>query len=267
MSRELNQNMDETRRSILKAAGLAVAVGAGGVTAAKAVAAGNPDYTRDPKALNGKHWAMVVDVKKFTKPEDYQKCVDACHTTHNVPNFPDEKRKIEIKWLWTDDYDHVFPGNESHYAVEWLHHKQILALCNHCEQPPCVRVCPTKATYKNTEDGIVMMDMHRCIGCRYCMAGCPYGARSFNFADPRPYIKTLNPGFPSRTKGVVEKCTFCYQRLAEGKMPACVEASEGRLIFGDLEDPKSEVRKVLRENFTIRRKPELGTFPSVYYII
>jgi molybdopterin-containing oxidoreductase family iron-sulfur binding subunit len=84
-----------------------------------------------------------------------------------------------------------------------------------------------------------MMDFHRCIGCRFCMAACPFGARSFNYRDPRPALKQTNKQFPTRMKGVVEKCSFCVERLAEGKMPACVEASEGKLAFGDLFDEKS----------------------------
>ncbi|HIJ59758.1 MAG TPA: 4Fe-4S dicluster domain-containing protein, partial [Nitrospirae bacterium] len=116
-------------------------------------------------------------------------------------------------------------------------------------------------------DGIVMMDMHRCIGCRFCMAGCPYGARSFNFKDPRPFIKEINPEFPARMKGVVEKCTLCYELLAVGKQPACAEHSNGAIVFGDLKDPNSEVRKLIASNFTIRRKPDLGTGPSVFYVI
>ena len=99
------------------------------------------------------------------------------------------------------------------------------------------------------------------------MAGCPYGSRSFNFQDPRPFIEEQNTKYPTRTKGVVEKCNFCAERLAEGKLPACVEASEGKLVFGDLEDPNSEIRHILAENYTIRRKPDLGTEPSVFYII
>jgi molybdopterin-containing oxidoreductase family iron-sulfur binding subunit len=100
------------------------------------------------------------------------------------------------------------------------------------------------------------------------MAACPYGARSFNYKDPRPYISEgrENPEFPTRTKGVVEKCTFCYERLAVGLEPACVEASKGGLIFGDIEDPHSEVREILGERFSFRRRPELGTRPSVYYV-
>jgi molybdopterin-containing oxidoreductase family iron-sulfur binding subunit len=131
-----------------------------------------------------------------------------------------------------------------------------------------VRVCPTKATWKRESDGIVMMDWHRCIGCRYCVVGCPYGSRSFNWRDPRPFIEETNTEYPTRTRGVVEKCTFCDSRLDHGQMPACVEACKhGALVFGDLEDPDSEVRKLLSEHFTLRRKPALGTQPEVYYIV
>jgi molybdopterin-containing oxidoreductase family iron-sulfur binding subunit len=99
------------------------------------------------------------------------------------------------------------------------------------------------------------------------MAACPYGSRSFNFRDPRPFIEERNPEFPTRMKGVVEKCNFCAERLAVGKLPACVEASNGALTSGDLGDPKSEVRELLRSKFTIRRKPALGGGPSVFYIV
>ena len=112
-----------------------------------------------------------------------------------------------------------------------------------------------------------ILDYHRCVGCRFCMAACPYGSRSFNFMDPRPHVKDLNPAYPTRMRGVVEKCTFCAERLEKGQMPACVEVSNGAIMFGDLNDPNSLVRKVLANNFSIRRKPELGTDPGVYYII
>ena len=111
------------------------------------------------------------------------------------------------------------------------------------------------------------MDFHRCIGCRFCMAACPYGSRSFNFRDPRQFIEETNKEFPTRMKGVVEKCNFCAERLAAGKQPACVEASDGAIAFGDLSDPHSEVRELLKHNYTIRRKQGLGTEPSVYYIV
>jgi molybdopterin-containing oxidoreductase family iron-sulfur binding subunit len=183
---------------------------------------------------------------------------------------PELKNKNhEIKWIWEEEYSHAFPTQENPYFEEKVKGLPFLVLCNHCENPPCVRACPTKATFKRDSDGIVMMDFHRCIGCRFCMAACPYGARSFNFRDPRPFIKEekLNLKFPRRTKGVVEKCNFCEERLAVGKLPACVEASNGAIIFGDLADPDSNVRKIVSTQYAIRRKISLGTYPSVYYIV
>jgi molybdopterin-containing oxidoreductase family iron-sulfur binding subunit len=113
-----------------------------------------------------------------------------------------------------------------------------------------------------------MMDYHRCIGCKICLAACPYGARSINFRNPRPFIARLNPDYPTRSKGVIEKCNFCEERLAKGILPACVMAcQEKALVFGDVEDPKSEVRQLLYRKFTIRRRAELGTKPQVYYIL
>jgi molybdopterin-containing oxidoreductase family iron-sulfur binding subunit len=154
----------------------------------------------------------------------------------------------------------------------------VLVLCNHCTDPACTKVCPTKATWKRKEDGIVMMDMHRCIGCRYCMAACPYGARSFNWKDPRKYLREqdiVHP-YPTRSKGVVEKCSFCAERVRENSKdpkPACVEAANavpgGRdaLVFGDLSDEKSAVRRILSEKKTICRRVSAGTGPNVYYIV
>jgi molybdopterin-containing oxidoreductase family iron-sulfur binding subunit len=119
-----------------------------------------------------------------------------------------------------------------------------------------------------------MMDMHRCIGCRYCIAACPYGARSFNWQDPRPHIKDgIRPEYPTRTTGVVEKCNFCEERLRDGKEPACVAAcknipgGEGALTFGDLSDPNSDISRLLRQKNTLCRRPSLGTGPNVFYIV
>jgi molybdopterin-containing oxidoreductase family iron-sulfur binding subunit len=191
--------------------------------------------------------------------------IEACNKIHNVPvNITDKKH--EVKWIWSEEFKHAFPLTDNIYVNEKVKHLPFLVLCNQCENPPCVRVCPTQATFKR-DDGIVMMDFHRCIGCRFCMAACPYGSRSFNFKDPRPYIEEINPDFPTRTKGVVEKCNFCAERLAVGKIPACAEVSNGAITFGDLSDPESDVRKLLNENYAIRRKPNLGTGPSVYYIV
>lgn len=221
----------------------------------------------EPGALVAKKWGMVIDMSKCREEGEKgcQDCILACHREHNVPDIGNPEE--EVKWIWTEPYENAFPGQGHEYLKESLKDKSFLVMCNHCADPACVRVCPTQATYKR-EDGIVMMDYHRCIGCRYCMAACPYGARSFNFSDPRPFIKDVNPEYPTRERGVVEKCNFCVERLAEGLPPACVEACKhGALVFGDLEDPGSEVRKILSSHYAIQRKPELGTHPNVYYLV
>jgi molybdopterin-containing oxidoreductase family iron-sulfur binding subunit len=260
--------MDTTRRRVLELLGLSAAALSTppvlNALAAEAPAAA-PQIGRGKEALLAKQWAMVIDSRKFKSEKDVEPLVEACHSIHNVPHW-DEKR-WEIKWLWSAHYESAFSGTASgRFASEVVKDRPFLVLCNQCENPPCVRACPTRATWKR-EDGIIMMDFHRCIGCRFCMAACPFGSRSFNFRDPRPGIKQTNKLFPTRMKGVVEKCSFCAERLAEGKKPACVEAAGGKLAFGDLFDPESEVRKLIRENYTIRRKINLGTEPAVYYIV
>lgn len=261
--------MESNRRDFLKIGGIC-ALGLGALPVAEVLAATDlPKVMSEPQALVGKKWGMVVDMKKCWekgKP-GCKDCLLACHRVHNVPDIGTVKE--EIKWIWTEPFESTFPTQDNEFNVENAKERPFIVLCNHCTNPPCVRVCPTKATWKRAEDGIVMMDFHRCIGCRYCMAACPYGARSFNFREPRPYIQTeLNMTFPTRDRGVVEKCNFCYERLAAGLIPACVEACKCQaLCFGDLEDPNSEVRKLLASRFTMRRKPELGTQPNVYYIV
>jgi len=261
--------MDNNRRSFMKIAGIsALGIGANPVLNAFASSqehGKNPEaeFLTKEEALTAKRWGMVVDTRKLSE-EINAKIFEACHSIHNVPEM--ENKNHEIKWIWEDGYHHVFPTKANEYLNERLEGLPFLVLCNQCKDAPCVRACPTKATFQR-EDGIVMMDFHRCIGCRFCMAACPYGSRSFNFRDPRPFIEEINPEFPTRMKGVVEKCNFCAERLAVGEMPACVEVSEGALTFGDLEDPESDVRKLLETNYTIRRKQALGTGPSIYYIV
>lgn len=258
--------MNKSRRSFLKVAGLSVfALSSGLATMAGSAQAGARigSYEPNAKALKAKRWAMVIDTRAFKNAKEYAPIIEACHKAHNVPTMEGHQ---DIKWMWLEKFDHAFPDDLNEHLTSRVKDASYPLLCNHCTNPPCVRVCPTQATYQ-MEDGIIAMDYHRCIGCRFCMAGCPFGARSFNFRDPQPYVKDVNPEFPMRTRGVVEKCTFCTERLAQGKLPACVEASEGAMIFGDLNDPGSPVRQALSENFTIRRKPTLGTQPGVYYII
>ena len=193
----------------------------------------------------GPQWAFLIDLRRC---DGCDHCTTACQSAHYLS---EEQTWIKVYKL----------TNAAGLTLA------MPRLCMHCENPPCVRVCPTQATWKR-EDGIVMMDWHRCIGCRYCMAGCPYGSRSFNWSDPRPAIRTITPDFPTRSKGVVEKCTFCEERLAKNQMPACVEACPDKaIVFGDVRDPGSEVRALLRSRLALRRKAELGTGPAVYYIV
>ena len=209
-----------------------------------------------------KRWVMVMHTTKCMQDQGCNLCIRACHQGHNVPSIPDARH--EVKWIWKERFRQLFGADAVPATAE---DRLGLALCNHCDNPPCTRVCPTGATWKRA-DGIVMMDEHRCIGCRYCMAACPYGARSFNFVDPRPYVAAASADFPRRTTGVVEKCNFCEERLGAGKLPLCVEACPERaLLFGDYNDPHSEVRQVLQSRYAIRRHPELGARPSVFYVI
>jgi molybdopterin-containing oxidoreductase family iron-sulfur binding subunit len=218
------------------------------------------------KDRTNKRWAMVFDMRKCREQKDCNKCIEACHKIHNVPQIDNPKH--EVKWIWKETFEHSFPSQNHEYLSNSIKNSPNLVLCNHCDNPPCVNVCPTQATFKRESDGIVMMDFHRCIGCRYCMVGCPYGARSFNWQEPKPYVKEINTQFPLRTKGVVEKCNLCAERIAKDQIPACAEACEHKAItFGDLHDPDSEVRKILSSNDTIRRKPHLNTLPNVYYIM
>jgi Fe-S-cluster-containing dehydrogenase component len=208
-------------------------------------------------------WGMAIDTAKCASQPNCTKCIDACHLSHNVPKIADVRH--DVTWIRKEPFAHAFHSQVDEYSS--LAAAPAMVLCNHCDNPPCVRVCPTQATWKR-EDGIVAMDWHRCIGCRYCMAACPYGSRSFNFVDPRPQIAKPNPDYPTRTKGVVEKCTFCAERLAVGRVPICVEACTAKaLVFGNLADPKSQIRQLLAARHHIRRKPELGTRPEVFYIV
>ncbi len=257
--------MEITRRTLLKVAGLTL-LGLSAKPGWEIISAlDRPEPSPASGPLADKKWAMAVDLKRCWLRKECRDCIDVCHRIHNVPDMGSLKE--EIKWAWLVPYKEVFPEHEFEVTEEDYQNKPVLLLCNHCDDPPCVMYCPTRATWKR-EDGIVMMDYHRCIGCRYCMAGCPFGSRSFNWREPRPFIKKVNPEFPTRTRGVVEKCNFCVERLDQGLIPACVEAcKEKALIFGNLKDPQSEIRRVLQNRVVYQRQPELGTKPKVYYIL
>lgn len=252
--------MTPTRRQFLIIAGVS-AVGILCPSVARLMASRSASPA--PTGLKARRWGMAVDAAKCRA--ECTDCFTACHTVHNVPDIGNPKE--EVKWIWPERFEHVFHAESHAHIPEAMRARPVPILCNHCDNPPCVRVCPTGATFRRP-DGIVMMDSHRCIGCKICLAACPYGARSINFRNPRPFIGTLNPDFPTRSKGVIEKCNFCEERLAKGILPACVTACEEKaLVFGDMEDPVSEVRRLLDRKFSIRRRAELGTKPQVYYIL
>lgn len=230
-------------------------------------------------------FGMVIDLDRCTA---CQACVVACRTENNVPfSEPDESERIRhIFWM---EFLSKVEGTYPNVKVTLMPRP-----CLHCEQPPCVQVCPVEATWKR-DDGLVMQDYERCIGCRYCMGACPYGARHFNWYRPQwipPMDQYINPdigpergqGPRPRPKGVVEKCTFCIQRLekvvakakAEGRRPrdeelmrmtACSQACPARAItFGDFDEPESTVSKLARSTRAFRLKEELGTRPQVVYL-
>jgi len=255
------------RKEFIKFTGIAALFGMAGKGAVNIVTELEATPKKPFKAKPGqKRYGMVIDTRKCK--EGCNVCMDKCHEEYNVPRSKVKGYdKNELKWLWKEEAHYLFP-DESRYQTYVNPKKKVLTVCMHCDNPPCVRVCPTQATFKRESDGIVMMDFHRCIGCRFCMAGCPYGARSFNYFDPRKSLDKINPDFPTRTMGVVEKCSFCAERVVENKQPHCVKVCpEKALTFGDLNDPKSEINRVLKENRTMRRKPELGAEPCVFYIV
>ena len=257
------------RRTFLKIAGLSLLFG--GAIEEFVVKEGKKVWAEVNKNKSGKkvRWAMAIDTRRLTE-EDCKRIIKACHRAHNVPDIPYPHK--EVRWIWESSFEHAFPELAKELKLnkevqpEKLENRYYLLLCNHCEHPMCVRVCPVKATFKR-EDGIVVQDYHRCIGCKFCMAACPYGSRSYNFYYPKEYLKEVNPDFPARTMGVVEKCIFCYERLDKGELPYCVEVSNGKIYFGNVYDPDSEISKVLKNNIVLVRKPELGTGPMVFYII
>jgi Fe-S-cluster-containing dehydrogenase component len=254
-----------TRRDALTILGLGglAAVTGKWVTDSQLFPAQTKPETEAPERAGKHRWVMVISMETCTGCDQ---CTYACQASKNTPDT--------ILWN-VISHEYTSKGWEYHIARP----------CLHCENPPCTDVCPVGATYRREVDGLVVMDYDKCIGCRYCMVACPYGARSFNWEDPkdlpRSYIPEWgDPEVPMRPRGVVEKCTFCIERMnraiAEGLTPGedfevtppCVTAcpAEAR-FFGDLNDPDSQVSQLLRENSAIRLREDLGTNPRVYYIL
>ena len=182
-------------------------------------------------AIKKKRYALVIDSRKCI---NCKACVVACKAENKVPvghfrNKINEERKGE------------FPTLSINFEPEQ---------CHHCDEPSCVRVCPTGASWQR-KDGIVLVNYDECIGCRYCMIACPYDARYFN-----------------EEEGVVDKCTFCVQRVDKGELPACVETCPSKVrVFGDLEDPKSRIRELLATRRYKVKEPQTGNGPQLYYLL
>lgn len=215
--------------------------------------------TLDQSGVKGHTWRFVVDL---TKCIGCGRCVRACKLENNVPLEPEYNRTWVERYVISDSEEVYVDSPDAGingFTPEYMNLKYqnlsinksffVPKLCNQCNKPPCVSVCPVGATYA-TKEGAVLVDRKACIGCRYCIQACPYGAR---FLDPR--FK------------VVDKCTWCYHRVTKGLPPVCVEVCPvGARMFGDISDRDSAVSKVLKQSAFGVLKPELGTEPMVYYI-
>ena len=243
------------------------------------VAAGAGADQYDPRSH---FWGFIVD---NTKCIGCGRCVLACKLENNVPFGPSYNRTWVERYRMTEDGEFVVdspnsgidgfvvaseneegrasgeaPAGSASADREHRSFKKaffVPKLCNQCENPPCVQVCPVGASYK-TQDGVILIDQPRCIGCKYCIEACPYAAR---------YLVPKGERTPGGEVHVADKCTWCYHRITKGRQPACVEVCPvGARIAGDMTDPESPVSRILREQRVSVLKPELGTKPKVYYI-
>ncbi len=223
-----------------------------GVVAGMTVAPGLLLYTAtmahhaDDSVSAKVRWGMLIDTSKCAT--GCNECVNACATEHGIT----EETRDDIKPQWIRKVGLRDKQTKKEYSLP--------VMCQHCELPPCVDVCPTGASFKRA-DGIVLVDKHICIGCRYCMMACPYKARSFVHES----LENQKPHSP-RGKGTVEACTFCVYRVDNGEQPACVEAcSHKAMLFGDINDPNSEIYKKLSEVSSTALRPDMRLNPGVRY--
>ena len=231
-------------------------------------AAGKPVKVSDAGPMPGVVFAYALDLSRCI---GCRRCVYACVEENN------QSRDPEVQWIRVLAMDkekgvdlvHADP----YYNPETVPEDgkfYVPTQCQHCRNAPCTKVCPTGATWTEP-DGIVVIDYDWCIGCRYCMAACPYGARHFNWGEPAVPAEEINTdmhylGNRPRKQGVVEKCTFCIQRTRAGRYPACVEACPvGARKFGNLLDPDSEIRYIIEHKRVLFLRPELNTMPKFFY--
>ena len=204
-------------------------------------------------------YGMAIDIKR---------CI-GCHTCsvtfkemNNLPNDIWWNRVLTIHGESMDAASAPWPKGKLEFMP---------VSCQHCANPACVKVCPVGATYKDKDTGVVRQDYDKCIGCRMCMAACPYtGVRSFNWEEPKYSVNFAvgDADVPAHQKHTVEKCTFCWHRLAKGEEPACMVLCPERARFwGDLDDPSSSVSRAMRGRQYKQLLPEKGTKPSVYYLV
>ena len=208
---------------------------------------------------------MVIDTKNCIACHT---CAVACKVENNLPDGIWWNRILTKGGANMDTPSGVYPKKGEKPTLKMDYYP---ISCQHCASPACVKVCPVGATYKDKETGVVRQDYDKCIGCRMCIAACPYtGIRSFNWEKPKWAIEVAmgDADVQTHQKHTVEKCTMCWHRLAKGLEPACIEPCPARIrFFGDLEDPNSEVSKLIAKNQYVQLLPEKGTKPSVYDLI
>lgn len=258
----VSESAVESRRRFLKAMAAAGTALAGALVTehvAASPAAPDDDARAAPdapaKGDSAHQWAFVVDLRRC---DGCGKCTTACQEMHHLA--PDQ--------TWIKVYSITDPSGLTHPMPR---------LCMHCENPPCVRVCPVAATYQNSE-GVVLVNQDVCIGCRTCMAACPYEARYFNWDEPPAASSTLMQAMPEYPvpgkQGTVGKCILCVHNTQVGKLPACVEGCTMEALYiGDLKTDVAtngretvKLSKFLRDNDAVRYREELGTRPRVWYI-
>jgi molybdopterin-containing oxidoreductase family iron-sulfur binding subunit len=233
-------DIDTQRRNFLK-----TTLGAAAITIAPGMMLFDVAHGKT-EAANGKvRWGMLIDTTQCkTGCND---CVSACSKENGLSGGT---KATDSQWIRKIEIKDISTGREQSLPV----------MCQHCEHPPCVDVCPTQASFKRA-DGIVLVDRHRCIGCRYCMMACPYKARSF-VHEP---LENQNPDVP-RGKGTVESCTLCVHRIDNGQIPACAEACQNKaILFGDLNDTNSEIYKKVRSVTSDHLRADLRLNPGVRY--